>query len=66
MVKTAKGLSGNDLCALCFLFVHSLVFIPQGFREKKILIPQKEKRTINQETREDAERLKFAYNCFSL
>jgi len=27
-VKTAKGLSRNDLCALCFLFVHPLVSIP--------------------------------------
>ena len=27
-VKRAKGLSRNDLCALCFLFVHPLVSIP--------------------------------------
>jgi hypothetical protein len=26
--NTAKGLSGNDLCAFCFLFVHPLVSIP--------------------------------------
>jgi hypothetical protein len=27
-VKTAKGLSRNDLCALCPLFFHPLVSIP--------------------------------------
>jgi len=27
-VKTTKGLSRNDLCALCFLFVHPPVIIP--------------------------------------
>ncbi|KPK91266.1 MAG: hypothetical protein AMJ94_07615, partial [Deltaproteobacteria bacterium SM23_61] len=27
-IKMAKGFSGNDLCALCFLFVHPLVSIP--------------------------------------
>jgi len=26
--QTAKRLSRNDLCALCFLFVHPLVSIP--------------------------------------
>jgi len=55
--KTAKGLSGNDLCALCFLFGHPLVFIRGGSREKKISIPQKEKRPTNRrdpgERRED-------------
>jgi hypothetical protein len=34
-VKTAKGLSRNGLCALCFLFVHSLVFIPGGSKGKE-------------------------------
>jgi hypothetical protein len=29
-VKMAEGLSRNDLCALCLLFVHPLVFIPGG------------------------------------
>jgi hypothetical protein len=33
-VKTAKGLSRNDLCVLCFLFVHPLVFIPGGSKGK--------------------------------
>jgi hypothetical protein len=33
-VKTAKGLSRNDLCALCLLFVHPLVFIPGGSKGK--------------------------------
>jgi hypothetical protein len=27
-VKTAKGLSRNDLCDLCFLFVHPFVSMP--------------------------------------
>ena len=26
-VKTANGLSENDLCTLCFLFGHPLIFI---------------------------------------
>jgi hypothetical protein len=43
--KTPKALSKKDLCALCFLFVHPLVFLPGGSRERKILIPRKEKRT---------------------
>jgi hypothetical protein len=34
-VKTAKGLSRNDLCVLCFLFVHPLVFIPGGSKGKQ-------------------------------
>jgi hypothetical protein len=34
-VKTAKGLSRNDLCVLCFLFVHPLVFIPGGSKGKE-------------------------------
>ncbi len=34
-VKTAKGLSRNDLCALCFLCVHPLVFIRGGSKGKE-------------------------------
>jgi hypothetical protein len=34
-IKTAKGLSRNDLCALCFLFVHPLVFIPGRSKGKE-------------------------------
>jgi hypothetical protein len=33
--KTTNGLLGIDLRALCFLFVHPLVFISRGPREKK-------------------------------
>jgi len=33
--KRTKGLSGNDLCALCFLFVHPLVSIPGGSKGKE-------------------------------
>jgi hypothetical protein len=35
MVKNTKGLSKDDLCALCFLFVHPLVFIPEGSKGKE-------------------------------
>ena len=31
----AKGLSSNDLCALCLLFVHPLVFMPGGSKGKE-------------------------------
>jgi hypothetical protein len=34
-VKTAKGLSRNDLCALCSLFVHPLVFVPGKSKGKE-------------------------------
>jgi len=34
-VKTAKGLSRNDLCALGLLFVPPLVFIPGGSKGKE-------------------------------
>jgi hypothetical protein len=34
-VKTAKGLSRNDLCVLCVLFVHPLVFIPGRSKAKE-------------------------------
>jgi hypothetical protein len=54
-VKTAKGLSRNDLCALCLLFVHSLVFIPGGSRESKRLIPKRGKEPRTAKIREDAE-----------
>jgi hypothetical protein len=40
-VKMAKGLSRNDLCALCLLFVHPLVFIPGGSKGKEESIPIK-------------------------
>jgi hypothetical protein len=30
----AKKFSGNDLCALCFLFVHPLVFNPRESKGK--------------------------------
>jgi hypothetical protein len=30
-----QGLSRNDLCALCLLFVHPLVFIPGGSKGKE-------------------------------
>jgi hypothetical protein len=31
----AKGLSRNDLCALCLLFVHPFVFNPRGLKSKE-------------------------------
>ena len=34
-VKNTKGLSKDDLCALCFLFVHPLAFIPGGSKGKE-------------------------------
>jgi hypothetical protein len=34
-VKSGRGLSGNDLCALCFFFVHPLVFIPGESKGKE-------------------------------
>jgi len=34
-VNTAKGLSRKDLCALCLLFVHPLVFNPGGSKGKE-------------------------------
>jgi hypothetical protein len=34
-VKTRKDLSRNDLCVLCFLFVHPLVSIPGGSKGKE-------------------------------
>ncbi|KPK85948.1 MAG: hypothetical protein AMJ94_18480 [Deltaproteobacteria bacterium SM23_61] len=30
--KTAKGISGNDLCALRFLYAHPLFFHPRRIR----------------------------------
>jgi hypothetical protein len=41
-----QGSSSKDLCALCFLFVHPLVFLRGGSGERKIFSP-KEKRTNN-------------------
>ena len=34
-VKMRKDLSRNDLCVLCFLFVHPLVSIPGGSKGKE-------------------------------
>jgi hypothetical protein len=34
-VNTAKGLSRNALCVLCFLFVHPLAFVPEGSKGKE-------------------------------
>jgi hypothetical protein len=34
-VKNTKGLSRGDLCALCLLFVHPLVFIPGASEDKE-------------------------------
>jgi hypothetical protein len=34
-VKTAKGLSGNDLCVLCLLSVHPLAFVLGGSKRKE-------------------------------
>jgi hypothetical protein len=45
--KAVKRFPGNDLCALCFLFILILVFLRGGFRERKIFIPQNEKRIQN-------------------
>jgi len=33
-----QGLSRNDLCVLCFLFVHPLVLIPGGSKDKEEFI----------------------------
>jgi hypothetical protein len=38
--KTAKGLSWNDLCALCLLPSHLLVFNSGGYRKREILFPK--------------------------
>ena len=34
-INTARGLSRNDLCDLCLLFVHPLVFILGGSKRKE-------------------------------
>jgi len=34
-VQNSQGLSRNDLCALCFLFVHPLVSIPRISKGKE-------------------------------
>jgi hypothetical protein len=34
-VNTAEGVSRNDLCALCLLFVHPLVFIPRRLARQR-------------------------------
>jgi hypothetical protein len=41
----------GDLCVLCLLFGHPPVFIRKGYRERKISISQKEKRTTNRRDR---------------
>jgi len=58
--KTPKGLSEEELCVLCYLFNHLLVFIRGGSRERKTLIFQKEKEPQTAESWEDAERMKYA------
>jgi hypothetical protein len=40
-LNTAKGLSRNDLCALCLLCVHPLVFNPRGSKGKEESISMK-------------------------
>ncbi|KPK92345.1 MAG: hypothetical protein AMJ94_05230 [Deltaproteobacteria bacterium SM23_61] len=40
--QNGQGLSRNDLCALCFLFVHPLVSIPGGSKGKEESISMKE------------------------
>jgi hypothetical protein len=55
--KTPKGFSSKDLCALCCLFVHPLVFIRGGSGERKIFFPKGEK-TQSAEIRENAEGMK--------
>jgi hypothetical protein len=39
IAKTPRGLSEKGLCALCLLFVHPLVLLRAGSRERKILNP---------------------------
>ena len=39
--KSAKWVSGNDLCA------HLMVFFDRGIRERKISIPENERMTID-------------------
>jgi hypothetical protein len=53
----SHSLSEKDLCVLCFLFVHLLVFNRGGSIERTILIPQWRKEPQTAETREDAERV---------
>jgi hypothetical protein len=46
--KPAKALSGNDLCALCFLLIiHLFLVIRLGYRKRNILSPENEKIAIN-------------------
>jgi hypothetical protein len=47
--KTAKGVSGKNLCALGLLLIRPLLFIRGGCRERKFFIRQKEKMTITAE-----------------
>jgi hypothetical protein len=41
--ETAKGLSKNDLCALCFLLRDLLFFTSGGYKSGKIFIPKMRK-----------------------
>jgi hypothetical protein len=45
--ETAQGHSGDDLCALWYLFVYALVFIRGASRKRQILIFLKQKRSPN-------------------
>jgi hypothetical protein len=47
--------SWNDLCVLCFLCVHPLVFIREKSTKRKILISTKRKEPQTAEIWEDAE-----------
>jgi hypothetical protein len=58
MAKTAKGLSWNDLCALCLLPSHLLVFNSGGYRKREILFAKNYRITKNRRepgARRDAE-----------
>jgi hypothetical protein len=44
--KTAKGVSGKNLCALGLLLIHFPLFFRGGCRVRKFFIPQKEKMTL--------------------
>jgi hypothetical protein len=54
--RTPRGLSEKDLCVLRLLFVHPLVFMPEGPGERKSLIPKRGKKPQTAEIEEDAER----------
>jgi hypothetical protein len=54
-LKSAKWVSGNNLCALCLLCAHLMVFFGRGIRERKISIPENERMAIDAESRKNAE-----------